>query len=292
MGYYAMRPRLAQWVRESDWGTALHLTATTTADAEEVTLTRMTLNIPGAIYWGDGTVTSVAANDTTAKSHTYATAGTYKITVPQATHITNVRIDNAKIGGLNTAELRHSPMDYFYLMLATGCTIDSADMVAWRPTYWYLYSMPAGTYAIDSAGMVDWRPSTWYLSSMPAGTYAIDSADMVDWRPTYCYLFSMPAASSSYTFAASVMRNWTAAIDIRCNDLGLSEAAVNTIVHDIWSGKATYTYAAPRLYIGGTNANPSGVYQAVCPPTSGLEEVYDLVNGNCTADGPEWAVDY
>ena len=273
-------------------GAVLHLTATTTAAAEAVTLARMTLNIPGAIYWGDGTVTRVAANDTTAKSHTYDAPGTYKITVPQATHITNVGIDNAKIGGLNTAELRHSPMVYFWVALATGCTIDSADMVAWRPTRWYLYSMPAGTYAIASVDMVAWRPTSWLLFSMSAGTYAIDSADMVAWGPTTWQLYSMPAASSSYTFAASVMRNWTAATEIRCNDLNLSEAVVDTIVHDIWSGKAGYTYAAPKLYIGGTNANPSGAYQAVCPPTSGLEEVWDLVHGNCTPNGPEWAVDY
>jgi hypothetical protein len=127
---------------------------------------------------------------------------------------------------------------------------------------------------------------------MPAGTYAIDSADMVDWRPTIWWLSSMPAVGSSYAFAASCMRAWTIVREIRADALGLDAPTVDVIVKDIWAGKANFTFATPQLYIGGTNADPTGVYGAVCPPVDGLEYVYDLVNGNCTPAGPEWAVSY
>jgi hypothetical protein len=122
------------------------------------------------------------------------------------------------------------------------------------------------------------------------GTYTISSADMVAWRPTYWYLYSMPAGT--YTFAASCMRAWAAIQTIRVDDLALAAAVVDTIVADLFAGKATFTYATPTLDIGGTNEAPTGTYQNVCPPTSGKETIYALSHENCVAAGPEWAVTY
>jgi len=223
-------------------------------------------------------------------------AGTYVINSADMVdwRPTNWRLNSMPAGTyvINSADMVNwrPTVWYLYSMPAGTYVINSADMVNWRPAYWYLNSMPAGTYVINSADMVDWRPTNWRLNSMPAGTYVINSADMVNWRPTIWYLYSMP--TGTYTFAASCMRNWTSVQNIQLQDLGLSQAVVDTIVNDIWNGKPTYTYAAPSLNIGGTNADPSGVYQANCPPTSGLEQVYDLVNGNCTPSGPEWSVTY
>ena len=73
----------------------------------------------------------------------------------------------------------------------------------------------------------------------------------------------------------------------------LTQAQVNAVVSAIHANKANYTYATPSLDIAGTgNAAPSGTYQTVCPPTTGKEYIYDLVNGICTAAGPEWTVTY
>ena len=173
-----------------------HMTATTTGASETVSIARLTTYYNTTIDWGDGSAPeTLVANVTTARTHVYATAGTYPITVNHAHLITQLKIDNAKLGGIDTAELKYSVLTYFWVTLATGCTINSADMVNWRPMNWYLYSMPAGTYSISSADMVNWRPTFWWLYLMPAGTYDIDSADMVDWIPTYWYLLSMPAGT-------------------------------------------------------------------------------------------------
>ncbi|MCB1718490.1 MAG: hypothetical protein KDK05_25425, partial [Candidatus Competibacteraceae bacterium] len=40
------------------------------------------------------------------------------------------------------------------------------------------------------------------------------------------------------------------------------------------------TYATPTCYIGGSNAAPSGTYQAANPPTTPLEKIYTMVNDN------------
>ena len=265
-----------------------HMTATTTGASETVSIARLTTYYNTTIDWGDGSAPeTLVANVTTARTHVYATAGTYPITVNHAHLITQLRVDNAKLGGIDTAELKYSVLTYFWVTRATGCTINSSDMVNWRPANWHLYSMPAGTYSISSANMVDWRPKTWQLSTMPAaGTYSISSANMVDWRPTYWQLSTMPAAGSSYTFAASCMRAWTSTESLKLEDLGLLVATVDAILMDIYAGLATFTAAAPTLTIGGTNAAPSGIYQdPPGAPASGLEAVWEM-----THDDKPWTV--
>jgi hypothetical protein len=163
-------------------------------------------------------------------------------------------------------------------------------MVDWRPTYWWLSSMPTGTYSISSANMVDWRPTSWRLYSMPAGTYSISSANMVDWRPTSWYLYSIPAAGSSYTFAASCMRAWTALATMQANDLALDAATVDLILADLYAGRMGYTATSPTANLGGTNADPNGVYQAMVPPTTGMETKYELINDSAAQGFKKWAI--
>ena len=293
-----------------------HLTATTTGASETVSIARLTTYYDTTIDWGDGTAPeTLVANVTTARTHVYAVAGTYPITVNHAHLITQLQIDNAKLGGLDTSELQYSVLTYFWVTLATNCKIDSADMVDWRPTTWYLFSMPAGTYSISSANMVDWRPTYWHLHTMPAGTYSISSANMVDWRPTTWYLFSMPAgtysissanmvdwrpttwrlssmpaAGSSYTFAASCMRAWTALTTLTMNDLGLDATTIDLVLADLYAGRMGYTAAAPTANLGGTNADPTGVYQAKVPPTTGMETKYELINDSAAQGFKKWTI--
>ena len=243
----------------------LTLTATTTGAAESVTIARMTLRVASRIDWGDGTYTEMTANDEAPKLHTYAVAGTYRVAVFRVGDVTQVQLDSAKIGGLNTQQLRRSPIVYFWVTAITGSAIDSADMAGWTPT-------------------------NWQLRSMPAGTYSIDSADMAGWTPTYWRLYSMPAAGSSYTFGAAIMRNWTSAASIACQDLALLVGVVDAILLDIYTGRAGYTNAAPVLNVGGSNAAPSGVYQDAAPPTTGLEYKYKLVVDPDAEGFNKWAI--
>lgn len=111
---------------------------------------------------------------------------------------------------------------------------------------------------------------------------------MVDWRPTNFYLYSMPSANSSYTFAASCMRNWTSIQAIRCDGLALTQAVVDGILADLYAGGAGFTYNTPTLNVGGTNAAPSGTYQDADPPTTGMEYIWELVN----AFSKHWTITY
>ena len=104
-------------------------------------------------------------------------------------------------------------------------TFDSADVAAWRPTYFRMYSMPtamlvrslptllsawwaatvlhadryAGTLTVPTAA---WRPKTSYMYSMPTG-YAgtFDSADVTAWSRRTLRMYSMPTGYAG-TFVA------------------------------------------------------------------------------------------
>jgi hypothetical protein len=184
----------------------LTLTATTTGASQAVTIQQLTLQVAATISWGDGSSEAISAGFTGTRSHTYESAGTYPIRVTNARRITHIDLRDARLGGLNTAQLRNSPIDRFYITAITASVIRSTDMAAWRPTTWLLFSMPAGTYSIASADMAAWRPTEWRLFSMPAGTYSIASADMAAWRPTGWQLYSMPAGT--YSIASADMAAW------------------------------------------------------------------------------------
>ena len=68
------------------------------------------------------------------------------------------------------------------------------------------------------------------------------------------------------------------------NDCGLSQADVDAVLLSIYNRRAAFTYATPEADLSGTNSAPSGVYQAQCPPTTGAERAFELVNDSC-ADG-------
>ena len=270
----------------------LNLTATTASDGQTVTIQQLTPTGGSLrVYWGDGATSFITNGYTGTITHVYAAAGVYGIQVMGAQRITAVDLRDAKLGGLNTAQLRGNRITYWYVKTITGSTIRSADMVAWRPSSWCLYSLPAGTYNIASADMTAWRPTTWYMFSMPAGTYNISSADMTAWRPSNWVLFSMPAGT--YTFAAACMRTWAAATEIRCDGLGLSQATVNAILYDIYAGFADRTGTGGTINVGGSNAAPSGTFQAAasCPVTDatpGKEVAWELLNDTCNVSAKHW----
>jgi hypothetical protein len=246
---------------------ALTLTATTTGAAQTVTIHRMTPAAGKAVVisWGDGNSTTVAAGDTASKANTYASAGSYAIRVTDARNIVQIDLHDSKLSGLKSAELAKSAITYFVaysLGTATTCVVRSEDMTSWKPTTWYLTSMPAGTYAIDSADMAAWTPTDWRLTSMPAGT--------------------------TFTLAAASFAGFVRCTSFVANNNALSQAQVDAILWGLYQATLSRTVTGGTINVGGTNAAPSGTYQAVaaCPvsaATPGKEVAHELLNDGCNA---------
>ena len=169
-------------------------------------------------------------------------------------------------------------------------TINSGDIQGWRPSAITIINMPSGTYNLNSAHFAAWRPTTFYLS-FPAGTYTFNTADMAAWNPQTWKLMNMPVGGT-YTFGATVMRNWTNARELNVSGLGLNQATVDTILFDIYAGRMGYTYATPTLNVGGTNAAPSGVYADEDPPVTGKGAAFELQNDPEAEGFSRWAITF
>ena len=169
--------------------------------------------------------------------------------------------------------------------LPTGFTgvFNSADIVNWRPTYWYCYGLPAGfTGVLNSADMVNWRPTTWICFNLPAGfTGVFNFADMIDWRPVTWYCYGLPAGLLPLTVAAANFAGWVGCSSFNISGDTLTQVQVDAVLTGLYSAFATRTATGGTINVGGNNAAPSGILQAKCPPATGKEFAYELINDSC-----------
>jgi type II secretory pathway component PulK len=86
------------------------------------------------------------------------------------------------------------------------------------------------------------------------------------------------------------MRAWTALTTLTMNGLGLDATTIDLVLADLYAGRMGYTAAAPTATMVGTNADPTGVYQAMVPPTTGMETKYELINDSASQGFKKWAI--
>ncbi len=73
------------------------------------------------------------------------------------------------------------------------------------------------------------------------------------------------------------------------DDNNLSQSDVDSIIDNIWDYRAEYTYSVLKLFLGGTNATPSGIYQdGGATPSTGLEKIHDLINDDNAEGFQTW----
>ena len=297
-------------------GTPLYTVTTTGAQTHNIA--SLGVSAATTVYWGDGN--SDIYTGTAARSHAYAGAGTWVVSVDEPLYVTTLNLNDNKIT-LNSADVAAmaNVIDFRVYSLKAG-TFDSADVSAWRPAVFYLYSMPTG-YAgtFDSADVSAWRPSSFHLHSMPAGYagtfnsadvsawqpayfylhsmptgYAgtFDSADVSAWQPAYFYLHSMPAGYA--ITAGGGFANWSTTVNFYVQNNGLTAGTVDAILWELYQASTV-----PRTASGGTinisdsNAAPSGTYQAAtsCPvtvATPGKEIAHELKNDGCAVGFNKW----
>jgi len=231
---------------------AVTFTCTTTG-AQTLTLNRLTAAAGKTVTvsWGDGS-SNTYGTETTSRTHAYAGAGVWTVTVTDARDIVGIDLRDTKISAFDTADLANSAITYFLVSAISASTIDTSDMAGWTPAYWLCYSMPAGgTYTIDTSDMASWTPAYWSCNSMPAG---------------------------SVTIGAGSFNGWKSATSILINDNGLLQAAVDAALSSLWTMFASRTATGGTINIGGTNAAPSGTFQADATPEDGKEFAYELLN--------------
>ena len=255
---------------------------TTTVGAATLTIAALTVTANMVVDWGDGLQDTY--NGAGARTHNYAGAGTWTVRFLSPLLVTVFNISDANVT-LNSSQI--SPIKNVTNFQATGLkagTFNSLDVSAWRPATFALYFMPAG-YAgtFKSTDVSAWRPATFELYSMPAG-YAgtFNSTDVNAWRPANFELYSMPTATFTTTITAGGFAGWTGATTVNLSSTALSQAYIDQILSDLYVAFATRTVSGGTLTLNGAgNAAPSGTFQAMCPPTTGNERAYELLNDSC-----------
>ena len=318
---------------------------TTTGASQTLTINSFGVSAETVINWGDGQTN--AYTGTALRTHVYASAGTYTVTINNPQNVTTFDIRDNKVT-LNSADVRR--MVNVTTFIATGLkagTFDSSDVSAWRPTDFRLYTMPSGyAGAFDSSDVSAWRPTTFYLHTMPsgyAGTFnsadvsawrptnfnlhtmpsgyagTFNSADVSAWRPTTFFLLLMPSGyagtfnsadvsawrptnfnvfsmPTGYTFtvAANDFSAWTTTNNFQMQSNALTQAQVNALLWGLYQAStAPRTATGGTINVGGSNAAPSGTFQAPasCPVTSstpGKEVAHALLNDGCAVGFNKW----
>ncbi|MFZ2518279.1 MAG: hypothetical protein WA089_06220 [Anaerolineae bacterium] len=238
----------------------------TTTGAQTLTLNSFGVSREIVVDWGDGSNSSYTG--TALRTHAYAGAGTWTVTIADPLAVTTFDVRDSKIT-LNSANvaMMTNVTSFIATTLKAG-TFSSADVSAWRPTYFALLSMPAG-YAgtFSSADVSAWRPTTFILSTMPAG-YVVT--------------------------AGGGFAGWTTTSNFRVQGNALSQATVNAILWELYQAAATpRTVTGGTINVGGSNAAPSGTYQAPasCPvtvATPGKEVAHALLNDGCAVGFNKW----
>lgn len=254
----ARRRRLLMGGRGRD---EFHLTANPVVGDLDVRLRTIACGVDTVIAWGDGAVTNVPADTDTDVTHTYGAAGSYRITIPRASQLTKIDLRDSKLSGLNTRELRACRhMHTFYLNGGLSGVVNSSDMTGWGMSdQFFLDNCLNITGTLNSSDMAGWGLSSEFrLARCPNVTYACsDPAHIV----------------------------WTGIVLFRANDVSCTLATVENVIQGFWDLRDSITRATPELDLGGaSNATPGGAYQGACPPTSALEQVYNLVNAQCAGD--------
>ncbi len=76
-------------------------------------------------------------------------------------------------------------------------------------------------------------------------------------------------------------------------DSGCSQVDVDAVLLGVYNRRAAFIFATPNLKVGGTNAAPTGFYQANCPvAATGKEMAFHLVNDPCAEGHRKWTVTF
>jgi len=255
---------------------------TTTTTNQSCIIAALAVSSAMVVDWGDGNMNTYTGAG--ARTNTYATNGTYTVKLMSPLLVTTFTIADSKVT-LNSSQVASmvNVTDFEITTLKAG-TFNSADVTAWRPTIFSLASMPNGfTGLLNTTDISNWRPSFVYLRDMPVGyAGAFNSADISSWNPIGLNFRNMPTATFAFTISGGGFASWT-----NCNSLSLagdylSQTQVNQILADFYSGFTNRVQIGGTITLNGTgNAAPSGILQSNCPPTSGKETAYDLINDPC-----------
>jgi len=356
-----MRRNRLRWMLPLMGGVApsqVVLTCTTTGAAT------LTLNRLGAVTgktihvdWGDGTSNDYSDNPSSTRTHAYAGAGTWKVTIspPEAvvnldlrdtklscaagqigkmtaltslnlsnlanatigageiggltslTDLTMAYIPNATIGageiggliGLTILHLDNIPnatigageiggltdLTTVYLSNLANVTVGAGEIGGLTDlTYLNLSNLANVTVG---AGEIGGLTDLTYLNLSNLANVTVGAGEIGGLTDlTYLYLINSNNIAAQTGLSNLLKLTWLQ------YENGLSQAQVDSVLTQLYSAFPTRTGINGTIdLLGDSNAAPSGTApgSAECPPTTGWNKAYELVNDSCNVSANHWA---
>ena len=242
--------------------TTFTLVATTTADAQTVTIQKLQATDAYEIDWGDGSAPqAVAAGYSGTLTHKYASAGAYNVVLPQAAGYTAIDIRDSKI----------------------GMTVTAANPFPSVTSSVALFNLPNLTWTVSTDTPFPSVTSYVYLYNLPNLTWTVSTDTPFPSVTSSVYLYNLPGLTWGSGAATNLHR-----VGAITYESSLSQQAVDAVLADLYSVFPARTKVGTIDLLGGGNAAPSGTLQAACPPTTGKEYAYELVNDSCGVSSFHW----
>jgi hypothetical protein len=149
-------------------------------------------------------------------------------------------------------------------------------------TFLYLYNLTGLTYNANTNPLPTGL-TFLYLNNLAGLTWIINASQPWPTGATAAVITGCPSVTCT-AWTDNAIRSIQA-------ENAYSQANVDAFLAAVYANMANFSYATPSLdLLGGSNAAPSGIYQSHCPPTSGYESAYALVNDPCATGGHKWTV--
>lgn len=236
---------------------------------ETLTLQRVTpTGANSIVVWGDGGADSTITDGYTSSiTHVYTNAGTYTVQISHLELITHIDLRDPKIAWI-VSNTRPIPQNLISVRLisATGITWSVGSVTG--------ANMPAGATEVTLSGF----GLTWSVGS-------VAGANM----PTNLQTLTVLNCAGFTVEATDILPGSLTTIRI---ENALSQAAANAFLAALYLAFPTRTGINGTVdLLGGSNAAPTGTSpgSAECPPTTGWNTAYELVNDSCGVSLKHWA---
>ena len=271
--------------------TSFSMTVTTTG-AQQLKLDGLTVSASTTVDWGDN-----SSNDYTgsgSRTHNYAGAGTWTVTIKQPLNVTGIDLRDTKITALTGANMAK-------LVNLTSLRLDGIGAaLVW--TVNDAAPMPGGitSLTLNTLANLTWNVGSVAGANMPGGITYLYLRDLpnLTWSVGSVAGANMPANATSVTIVS------TGTVTIEATDIlpapmttfrfenNLNQAAVDAVLAALYLAFPTRTGTAGTIdLLGGGNDAPTGVSpgSAECPPTTGWNTAHELVNDSCGVSAKHWA---
>src|SRR5574343_59374 len=232
----------------------------TTSGAQTLTIAGLTVSAATTVDWGD--VSQDVYTGSGARTHNYASAGTWQVRILEPLNVTVIGLDDGKfttIDGTQIAKLVNlTSLGFGYSTVGINWTVGPSAPMPTGLTTLRFWSAPSLIWTVGAS------------APMPTG------------------LTSLNLNSVSGVSIVSTLDACLALTEVIIEN-NLSDAAQNTILSQLYAAFPSRTASNGTIdLLGGGNAVSGGILQAACPPTTTREYGFELVNDSCGVSSKHW----